>query len=631
MATDPLAAARLPRRLPELRRAGRVPLGRVAVRGLQLLPLARSCAPATRCARSARAPSSSTTTRRCSSAPPAATRARAFTLVGRLQYRYADGTWNEWHALFESGPSAEVGLALATTTAATSSPSTRRCRRAVPPPENLRPGAPLTVNGAELVGRLGRRRQADRRAGRAAAPAEPRAAASSSPTCAARAARSARSTTPSRRGRRWSVGRSVALAELAMTGLREASEKTLSGRTLQCPSCGAALEVKLETTQSIVCHQCKAVVDVSQGVGGDLAHYAQDNGSEPQIPLGTVGTLALGGKAALPWQVVGYVERCEIAGERRRRADLLARVPALPPHRGLRLPRRRRGRLELGDRRSPARRRSSGDSVKHEGVLYRKLYDYTGQVTYVLGEFYWRLTRDQRTANTDYAGTGAASAKRLNRERPRARARRRSSGRPARRSRPTRCSRPSGSATTSARRCSATPADELRQRARSSPRSSSGASCCSSSLMLFRCGDDSGKRRLRPGAQHLRRGVAGVPELPQQPAQRRRLPQRRRLVRRLFQRRRPQVAAAPSSSGLFRTGGSPMIGLEWLKPAVIFGSILYALIGVVDLLDLLRHRRQDHALRPVGGDRREEERRAGDRRRRDGIAIGMIVAAAVHG
>ena len=57
-----------------------------------------------------------------------------------------------------------------------------------------------------------------------------------------------------------------------------------------------------------------------------------------------------------------------------------------------------------------------GDSVKHEGALYRKLYDYTGRVTYVLGEFYWQLTRDQRTFNTDYQGTGAASAKRLNRE-----------------------------------------------------------------------------------------------------------------------------------------------------------------------------------------------------------------------
>jgi hypothetical protein len=27
----------------------------------------------------------------------------AFTLVGRLQYGYADGTWNEWHAVFDSG------------------------------------------------------------------------------------------------------------------------------------------------------------------------------------------------------------------------------------------------------------------------------------------------------------------------------------------------------------------------------------------------------------------------------------------------------------------------------------------------------------------------------------------------
>jgi len=29
----------------------------------------------------------------------------AFTLVGRLQYRYAEGTWNEWHALFDNGRS----------------------------------------------------------------------------------------------------------------------------------------------------------------------------------------------------------------------------------------------------------------------------------------------------------------------------------------------------------------------------------------------------------------------------------------------------------------------------------------------------------------------------------------------
>jgi hypothetical protein len=57
-----------------------------------------------------------------------------------------------------------------------------------------------------------------------------------------------------------------------------------------------------------------------------------------------------------------------------------------------------------------------GNVVKYEGATYRKLYDYTGMVTYVLGEFYWQVTQNQRTFNSDYQGSGSASAKRLNRE-----------------------------------------------------------------------------------------------------------------------------------------------------------------------------------------------------------------------
>ena len=74
-----------------------------------------------------------------------------------------------------------------------------------------------------------------------------------------------------------------------------------------------------------------------------------------------------------------------------------------------------------------------------------------------------------------------------------------------------------------------------------------------------------------------------------------------------------------------------MAGLEWLKPAVVFGSMLYALIGVVifwvcfvivdkitpynlwvDIVD-----KKNVALAIVVGAR--------------AIAIGQIVAAAVHG
>ena len=46
-------------------------------------------------------------------------------------------------------------------------------------------------------------------------------------------------------------------------------------------------------------------------MGGDLKHYAQDNGSEPLIALGRVGTLTLTREQfdalalGLPWQRLG--------------------------------------------------------------------------------------------------------------------------------------------------------------------------------------------------------------------------------------------------------------------------------------------------------------------------------------
>jgi endogenous inhibitor of DNA gyrase (YacG/DUF329 family) len=345
----------------------------------------------------------------------------AFTLVGRLQYRYAEGTWNEWHALFTSGPdlqksgwlSEDNGRYVVSFDAPLTTP--------LPAAEQLQVGAPLTVNAqswsvasvvaAKLIaaeGELPRRPNLER----GFVVADVRSSRGEVGTIDY--------TDPARP--MWSVGRSVALSELALTGLREASEKSLAGRTLQCPNCGAALEVKLATTQSIVCRQCKSVIDLTsaqQGdVGGDLAHYAQAHGAEPQIPLGTVGTLALGGAKALPWQVVGYVERCEVP-----QADDSA-DDGQTFWREYLLYHRTEGFAFLVDAEDgwswaapiTGAPQSFGESVKYDGVLYRKLYDYVGKVTYVLGEFYWRLARDERTANTDYVGTGAASSKRLNRE-----------------------------------------------------------------------------------------------------------------------------------------------------------------------------------------------------------------------
>ncbi|MEP7056894.1 MAG: DUF4178 domain-containing protein [Caldimonas sp.] len=341
-----------------------------------------------------------------------------FALVGRLQYRYDGGTWNEWHALFDAVDGRQKSGWLSEDNGryvfAFDLPLDAS---AAPPAAPLTTGAPLALGGdswsvasvttARLIaaeGELPVRPVLDR----------------GFVVADLRSPRDEVGTLDySEAVPRWSVGRSVALSELALTGLADAAEKTLKGRTLACPNCGAPLQVTLATTQSIVCAQCKSVVDLSKGIGAELAHYAQDHGSEPQIPLGTIGTLALGGGAALPWQVVGYVERCTVPGGSEDDDD------SQSFWREYLLYRRSEGFAFIVDAEDgwswtapiTGVPENVGAGVKYQGVLYRRLYEYTGKVTYVLGEFYWQVTRNQLTHNSDFQGTGAAAAKRLNRER----------------------------------------------------------------------------------------------------------------------------------------------------------------------------------------------------------------------
>ncbi|QAZ39794.1 DUF4178 domain-containing protein [Methylibium sp. Pch-M] len=352
-------------------------------------------------------------------------RGAAFTLVGRLQVRYAGGSWNEWHALFDAADAAETprsgwlsednGGYVFSFEATPPAP--------LPPPESLRVGAPLVLGrdawsvAGVTTARLG---AAEGELAfvpvleRAYVVAELRNAQGEVASIDYGAAAEAQPP-------RWYVGRGLQLAELALSGLREdGSTRALKGRTLACPSCGASLAVQLDSTQSIVCAQCHAVVDLgapgAQGVGADLKHYAQDTpgvaGGEPLIALGRSGTLTLGAGGPLPWQVVGYVERCTLpeAGDDEQsfwREYLLYNRQAgfaflVDAEDGWSWVRPLTGAPQV-----------SGATARWQGDSYRELYRYSGQITYVLGEFYWRLARGERTRNTDYRGPGG---KQLNRE-----------------------------------------------------------------------------------------------------------------------------------------------------------------------------------------------------------------------
>jgi Domain of unknown function (DUF4178) len=337
-----------------------------------------------------------------------------FTLVGRLQYAYAEGTWNEWHALFDSGRSGWLSEDNGRYVFSFDAPLSGE----VPAASELVPGE------RRLVGRTAWNVASVTRAHLLAAqgelPAPPRLDGEFI-VADLRNEQGEVGTLDYGDAQRivWSVGRSVALAELSISGLREVSEKTLSARGVPCPSCGTALEPKLSSTQSITCPQCQAVVDISQGVGADLQHHAQNTsgraGIEPQIPLGSSGTLRVGKDEPLPWQVVGYQERCDIPASNEDeqtfwREYLLYHRTAgfaflVDAEDGWSLVRPLTGAPQV-----------RGDQALWQGAAFRKRYSYSAKVTYVLGEFYWRVKRDESALVTDYHGVGSAARQRLSRE-----------------------------------------------------------------------------------------------------------------------------------------------------------------------------------------------------------------------
>lgn len=340
----------------------------------------------------------------------------AFTLVGRQQLGYEGGTWNEWHILFsgigDTGGlrsgwlSEDNGAYVIAFDAALTGP--------VPEPSELNPGERRVV--ANAIWDVASVQRAKVLAAEGELPTPPRLDGGEFIVADLRNQQGEVGTLDWRLPQQpsWSIGRSVRLADLAMSGLRsDENEKTLGRRALECPNCGASLEPTLSTTQSIVCGQCKAVVDISAGAGADLKAYAQENtGAPPLIPLGRSGTLALGDKATpLPWQVVGYAERIEVdveAGEEQatwREYLLYNRTEGFA------------FLVDAEDGWSYANPITGVPKIKDQqavfqGTTYNQLYSYTGAVTYVLGEFYWRLKKGEKTRNTDFA----AGPKRLNRE-----------------------------------------------------------------------------------------------------------------------------------------------------------------------------------------------------------------------
>jgi hypothetical protein len=338
-----------------------------------------------------------------------------FTLIGRVQLAYRDeggldGRWTEWHALFDNGRSGSL-----------SEDNGAYVFSFALPPSTLPDLSKAALGSAVFVANkpwvLSSRVQVKVHAAQGELAQVPDLQHSYAVVELRNTNGEVLSIESASQPPRMDVGRSVQLPDLGLSGVADAkdvAESKVKAKGIECPHCGTALTPELDSTKSIVCTSCRSVIDISKGLGADLKYYRQDNTLPPLIPLGKVGTLKVGPRFN-NWQVVGYQERCDVPADSDEEQTFW---------REYLLYNRLMGFAFLVDAQDgwsvvrpvtgvPAMK---GDSLEYQGATYRKRYTYPAKTTYVLGEFYWPVSKEQRSLNTDFAGQGSNAHLRLNRE-----------------------------------------------------------------------------------------------------------------------------------------------------------------------------------------------------------------------
>jgi Domain of unknown function (DUF4178) len=164
-----------------------------------------------------------------------------------------------------------------------------------------------------------------------------------------------------------------------------------SGKSINCPSCGGATDIRAAGyTVTLVCQYCSSVLDVANPDVRIITEYAEAAGELP-IPLGTRGEL----KGTL-WEVIGYLQRGD-------GYVVWDEYLLFNPYAGYRwLIDSGRG-WSFGTMLTTAPKRSGTYSASYQGEVFSAFFSgNTAKVLYVLGEFYWRVAVDEEVIASDY-------------------------------------------------------------------------------------------------------------------------------------------------------------------------------------------------------------------------------------
>ncbi|HZX31804.1 MAG TPA: DUF4178 domain-containing protein [Rhodocyclaceae bacterium] len=317
-----------------------------------------------------------------------------FALIGRIQLRYSQGLWNEWHILFDDMRTGWLSEAAGEYVIS----FLHQIQEPLPKFEELEAGSrlvlasrPWTVTDIE---------DAECVAGQGELPFKV-GAGYKAPVVDLRGGDHFATLDYSEEPPLFFLGGPVDFKSLKLSGLREGMpipEPTVEAQVFRCPSCGSPMSARSKDILAVGCASCGAVVDtgdqnyklLSKAMGNSEDRYI------PRLALGTKGVLE--GK---PVEVIGFLvkeTKCDgiaydwreylLAGENGTYrwlteynghwnvADVLSRHPN---HRGDSTP------------------------LNYDGAEYRHFStSASAEVIQVAGEFTWRVRRGETNRVVDY-------------------------------------------------------------------------------------------------------------------------------------------------------------------------------------------------------------------------------------
>ncbi len=322
-----------------------------------------------------------------------------FNVVGRIQQRYGQGVWNEWYVYFDDQRTGWLGdfQGQCTITFPAEYP------KDIPTADAIKIGGRVIIDGSPY--QVTNIETARCVAGAGELPFKVGPGYEAQVVDLRGAGNSFATLDYSEDPPRIFVGAEVDRATLKFTGLREEDQQddgtqvaNIQAKSFNCTWCGAPQTVHAPgQSESLVCGSCGSVIDLTDPNLRVLWTFRAAKKAEPRIPLGSRGKLF-----DADYEVLGFMRRMtKVDYATYEWSEYLlhswkAGFRWLTEYDGhwnfvRSLTQNPQGASIL-----------SSNSISYGGKLYKHFQNAAAEVSYVIGEFYWRIEQGEKVAAHDF-------------------------------------------------------------------------------------------------------------------------------------------------------------------------------------------------------------------------------------